>query len=265
LLEDSEFVNYLWNQSEKLKKEIRDRFWQEEQGYYAYLEDEDGVLIRQMEGLGEALVLLSDGFEDSGHRVRSILDRTHRTELGIPCLWPRFDHGDIPLDDRHISEVYHNGRIWPFVSGYFAIAAARKGRIDIFAEEMLRLIDLSEQKGTFAEFYELDKSFAEKRRRQLWSDTGYLGMVYQGLFGMIFEVEGIVFSPSKPYPQDFVETEETISLLNVRYRRAVLDIHVKGFGNHVASFKINGKNQDVPRLDAATVGKQVIEIEVTQP
>ena len=49
------------------------------------------------------------------------------------------------------------------VSGYFAIAAAQFGRYDIFADELVKLTDLSEQNATFAEFYEFDKSFPPKR------------------------------------------------------------------------------------------------------
>jgi hypothetical protein len=267
LMMDSEYVGHLRNQADKLKQSIRETFWNEKLGYYVYLQDEYNEQVEQMEGLGEALVLLSEEFEDSGHRIRSILDHTYRTEIGIPCLWPRFDHGDAPDldDDRHISMRYHNGRIWPFVSGYFAIAAARKGRTDIFTEEWTRLIDLSEQQNTFAEFYELDKSFPSKRSRQLWSDTGYLGMIYQGLFGMVFEVNGIVFAPTKPmlWPYGFDDMNQKISLTNVKYRNAILDIHVTGWGNKVASFKINGEFKKLPELAATATGKQVIEIEVT--
>jgi glycogen debranching enzyme len=271
LMEDSDVVRRLSNEADKLKEKIRERFWQNDKGYYAYVEDEQNELLQQMEGLGEALVLLSEEFEESEHRIRSILDHTHRTDIGIPCLWPRFKHGK-DLDstnihnDDHISERYHNGRIWPFVSGYFAIAAAQKGRADIFAQEMVRLIDLSEQQNTFAEFYELDKTFPEQRRRQLWSDAGYLGMVYQGLFGMVFEANGIVFAPSKPSLKTygFKEMNERISLLNVKYRRAVLDVHVSGYGNQIKSFSVNGKKQDISKLDATLKGKQVIEIEVSE-
>ena len=166
---------------------------------------------------------------------------------------------------HHISERYHNGRIWPFVAGYFAIAAARKGRTDIFTEEWLRLIDLSEQQNTFAEFYELDKSFPPVRRRQLWSDTGYLGMIYQGLFGMVFEVNGIIFAPTKPLlgAYGFDEMSETISLTNVKYRNAILDIFVTGWGNTVVSFRVNGEIRELPKLEATATGKQIIDIEVT--
>jgi hypothetical protein len=272
LMEDSDVVRHLSNEADILKEKIRERFWQEDKGYYAYLEDEHHELVEQMEGLGEALVLLSENFEESGHRIRSILDHTHRTEIGIPCLWPRFQHGgDLNKtnihDDDHISQRYHNGRIWPFVSGYFAIAAAQKGRADIFAQELVRLMDLSEQQNTFAEFYELDKTFPEKRRRQLWSDAGYLGMIYQGLFGMVFEANGIVFAPSKPVlhtSYGLEEMDQRISLLNVKYRQAVLDVHVSGYGNHVKSFSVNGQKQEISKLDATVKGRQIIEIVVSE-
>ena len=110
-----QLIQDLDEKAEALKATIRKRFWLEDKGYYAYMEDEHDQLVEQMEGLGESLVLLSDDFELSGHRRRSILDHTPVTENGIPCRWPQFDHGDVPLDDRHISERYHNGRIWPFV------------------------------------------------------------------------------------------------------------------------------------------------------
>jgi hypothetical protein len=147
--------------------------------------------------------------------------------------------------------------------GYYAIAAARNGRIDIFAEQMMHLMDLSEQNNTFAEFYDLDKTFPHKRRRQLWSDTAFLSMVIKGLFGMTFHVDGVTFSPNKPFPRNFVPIDETISLLNVKYRESVLDIHVKGFGNRVTSFQINGLPFDDPKIFPSSVGRQIIEIEVS--
>ena len=64
--------------------------------------------------------------------------------------------------------------------GYYAVAAARYGRVDILAQQILSMIELSETQNTFAEFYELDKSFPEKQKRQLWSDT--VGTTHQYLY-----------------------------------------------------------------------------------
>lgn len=150
------------------------------------------------------------------------------------------------------------------VSGYIAIAAAKHGRPDIFAEEFANLVDLSEQENTFAEFYNLDKSFPLERSKQLWSDTGYLGMVYKGLFGMDFREDGIHFFPTKVEGNDgFLKMKETVSLLNVKYRRAILDIYLKGVGTKVISFRLNGETRELPpKLYASVTGRQKIEIEV---
>ena len=128
---------------------------------------------------------------------------------------------------------------------------------------MAHLIDLSEQQNTFAQFYEFDKSFPANRKRQLLSDAGYLGMVYKGLFGMNFQTSFLEFAPNKVEGKDGVlAMDETISLLNVKYRKAILDIHVTGLGTNVTSFKLNGEIQKYPKIDAYVSGRQLIEIEV---
>ena len=183
-----------------------------------------------MEGLGQALLLLAEGLETDLIRINRIFANTYRSSVGIPCLWPRFDREETNylLDD--ISEYYHNGRVWPFVQGYWAIAAARHGKVDVFAQEFEHLMKLSQVNNTFAEFYELDGSFPYERRGQLWSRAAFIGMVYYGLFGMELVANGIHFRPVSSFEGD------TISLLNVSYRHAVLDIYLTGSGAKVKSW-----------------------------
>ncbi len=267
---DPQIINELELSAESLRVEIRNRFWLDSEGYYSYMEDEDYQLLVQMEGLGESLLLLSEAFEDpdsvSGSgRIQSILNNTFVHELGIPCLWPPFDLGPEDIYNyKKISERYHNGRIWPFVQGYWAIAAARHGRTDVFARELLALIRLSEIKDTFGEFYELDGSFPMMRRRQLWSATGFLGMIYQGLFGMDFRVDGIVFRPVKPTLEEHdLGLGETISLTNLKYRNMILDIYISGYGNEVATFTLNGAEMEAAFLPIGSAGKYVVEMILT--
>lgn len=268
LLVGDKIIDELETKAKALAQEIKDRFWLMEKGYYSYLEDENMKTLVQMEGLGEALVLLSENLENvtstnnGVERIQSILNNTFFHQLGTPCLWPQFDLGEQDIYDyKTISQRYHNGRIWPFVQGYWAIAAARHGRIDVFARELVALTRLSELKNTFAEYYELDASFPMKRRRQLWSATGYLGMIYQGLFGMVFQVDGIMFHPSKPTLEEHdLGVGDTIALTKVRYRRAEIDVFVSGYGNEVSSCRINGIMKDSPFLSADAIGRHVVEI-----
>ena len=80
---------------------------------------------------------------------------------------------------------------------------------------------------------------------------------------MKFKKGAIAFSPNKVEGLNGVlMTNETMSLLNVKYRNAILDIHVTGFGTNVTSFKVNGDVLELAEIDAWVTGKQVIEIEV---
>ena len=239
----------------KLRDVIRSRLWMDDMGQYAYFEDENQQLVKTVEGLGQALLLLADELETDHTRVDQIFANAYRSSLGIPCLWPRFD-----LKPKGVFEYYHNGRVWPFVQGYWAIAAARHGKVDVFAEEFENLMKLSQMSNTFAEFYELDGSFLPSRRRQLWSSAGFVGMVYHGLFGLELLRDGIQFRPAKPA----TPFANTVSLWNIPYRQAKLTIHLSGSGSKVESFKLNGVLAERPFLPATSVGPQKIEIIVSE-
>lgn len=248
-------ISLLKIKATKLQQAIRKRLWRSDLGYYSYMESYRNVTADQMEGLGEALVLLSDGFETDPGRIESIFQNTHRTSRGLPCLWPRFN---IP-EKFDIASYYHNGRIWPFVQGYWAIAAARHSKLEVFEQELNSLISLSQEKNTFAEFYELDGSFPSKRSRQLWSGSGFLAMVYYGLFGIFFTPEGIKFQPSKP---EGTKLDSRISLENMTYRSMVLDIYISGKGTKIKTFKLDGVLRETPFLSATSTGHHVVEIEL---
>ena len=256
------------SRAETLKNAIRSRLWQEDLGYYAYLEDSNEELVTQMEGLGESLLLLAPDLESNDTRIQQLFNNTHRTLHGIPCLWPPFEEkGYNPKDP---ATYYHNGRIWPFVQGYWAIAAARHGQVTVFGEELDRLARLahilpnssssssssSNSIPTFAEFYEVNGTHLWERRRQLWSSAGFLGMILQGLFGIQMEPEGLRFRPIKP-PQ---LVDQVITLTNLTYREAVLTIQVYGHGAVIKYFQINGEPKTESILPANAQGLQTIEI-----
>ena len=237
---------------EALRNSIRSTLWFSQRGYYAYVQDEYNQLMEQMEGLGESLALLDD-FETDPIRIQSIFTSTYRSIRGIPCLWPQFKHTGQQQD---ISNYYHNGRIWPFVQGYWGLAAARHGQLDVFAEELANLVWLSEQGNTFAEFYELNGTFVEERVRQLWSDTACLCMIFHGLFGMKFLPAGIAFAPLVPastFPGK-------ITLHGVHYRSMILNIEVHGFGTHVVSCTLNGQPNPDAFVNANLTGTHTVSI-----
>ncbi len=233
----------------KLKAAINARFWLPDKGYYAYFLDEAGALNPRMEGLGEAFAILT-GVADAG-RARQILLSTPTTPWGFPCLWPQFEEWrDYKRDFAH---YYHNGMIWPFVEGYWAWAASQSRDLPVFTRELDALVKLSEKNDTFMELYRPEDGAPDGSPRQLWSASGFLSMIYHGLFGMDFQENGVRFAPVVP------ERFEQLTLSNLKYRDSELRVVVKGHGTRVRGFKVDGKAQR-PVFDAAKTGPHEIEI-----
>ena len=245
-----EDVRPLREKAARLKEAINARLWQPDKGYYAYFLDENGVLDSRMEGLGEAFAILT-GVADT-KRANQILRSTPTTEWGFPCLWPQYEEWrDYKRDFAH---YYHNGMIWPFVEGYWAWAASQMRDVPTFRRELDAAVKLSEKNDTFMELYRPEDGKPDGSPRQLWSASGFLSMIYHGLFGMAFEQDGIRFAPVVP------ERFQTLTLSNVKYRDAVLQITVKGSGTKIHEFKLDGKKQRQPVFPAASKGRHEIEI-----
>ena len=234
----------------KLKTAINTRLWLPEKGYYAYFLDENGALDPRMEGLGEAFAILT-GVADA-KRARQILRSTPTTAWGFPCLWPQYEEWrDYKRDFAH---YYHNGMIWPFVEGYWAWAASELGDAQVLGRELDALVRLSEKSDTFMELYRPEDGKPDGSPRQLWSASGFLSMVYHGLFGMAFEENGVRFAPVVP------ERFQELTLSDAKYRDAQLHLVIKGAGTRVRQFKLDGKRQRKPFFPASSTGQHEIEI-----
>ncbi|MDD5501842.1 MAG: glycoside hydrolase 100 family protein [Candidatus Thermoplasmatota archaeon] len=260
-----EETDALAEKAEKLSLAINENLWIEESGFYAYYKDENGALSDRMEGLGEALVVLF-GIADE-ERAAKVLESTYVSDYGIPCLWPQFTEWILfeydPFDETvgydmaryNDPDYYHNGQIWPFVMGYWALGAAKYDRVDLFAHELDALSELTKSGGTFMEFYITNGGKVDGSRTQLWSEAGYLAMIYQGIFGMNFEEEGISFDLCVPS-----EFKGETRLSNIPYRNAILNITIHDSGLNIAKFAIDGKEQNEKSISGDISGTHSIEI-----
>jgi hypothetical protein len=88
----------------------------------------------------------------------------------------------------------------------------------------------------------------------LWSASGFLSMVYHGLFGMAFEENGVRFAPVVP------ERFQELTLSDAKYRDAQLHLVIKGAGTPVRQYKLDGKRQRKPFFPASSTGQHEIEI-----
>lgn len=246
-------IQELEDKARLLKASIQRRLWSPSNNNYAYFEDENGMLVETAEGLGISLALLD--FEDD-ERNDMILESTHTTEHGVACLWPPFNYS-ADVWEWKISNHYHNGRLWPFVQGYWAMAAAQHKHMALLADALKSLTTLSQRGNTFAEYYELNATFPQERRSQLWSATGYLSMFYHGIFGIRLEPDGIRFSPMKPIDM----FDDTIHLKNLRYRGMVLNIHLVGSGTTIKSFELNHEKKSDAFIKSNEVG--IIDVDIS--
>ncbi len=213
-----------------VKAGINKYLWMPEKGYYAQYLYGRAYKIQspRPEALGEALCIVF-GIADK-QRAEQIVSSVPLTAYGISCIYPQIPN--IP--------PYHNNAIWPFVQTYWLWASAKAGNeravlesiADIYRPAALFLtnkenmvVDNGDFNGT-----QINSSV------MLWSLSGNLSIVHKVLFGIHFNAKDISFAPFVPHSMAGKR-----SLNNFKYRNAVLNIEMEGFGNKIKSFTIDGK------------------------
>lgn len=226
-----------------MKAAVNRHFWMEKEGRYRYLVDPFGN-CDSMEGMGNAFALLL-GIADA-EQAEQVLENQHITPGGISCLWPTFTRY------RSISETdygRHSGTVWPHIQSFWADAALQNGRPDLFDGEFWHMTQRAVRDGYFAEIYHPDSGTVyggvqedkgegirlwESCKKQTWSATGYLRMIFFDLLGMNFEQEGVRFTPYLPEGVSVLEVSD-ISIRGKKYH-----ICVRGTGHEIQSFMVNG-------------------------
>ena len=156
--------------------------------------------------------------------------------------------------------------------GFWAEAAARAGKPEVFGHELFNLAAHAVRDKQFAEIYhpvtgQIYGGLQENGKqgiilwqatsRQTWAATAYLRMILLGLAGMRFDADGIRFQPCVPKGISSVE------LRNVNYRSMNLDLTIRGTGTTVKQCLINGKESRDRRLAAQAEGSQKVSIVLT--
>lgn len=232
------------NKALNIKNAINKYFWLEDKGTYRYLIDDYGTCDFQ-EGIGVSFAILF-GVADND-QINKILSSVYIAPQGIPCVWPSFSRY-LKADQTGFGR--HSGTIWPHIEAFFADAACKNGRVDLFEKELNLLSARAFRDGNFAEIYHpfsgqiyggrqemFEVGILEGRAvlKQTWSATGYLRLILFDLIGMRFTNKGIEFNPT------LVMDINEIFLDNIVYRGSVLSIHVVGSGNVVDKIYVNDK------------------------
>ena len=229
--------------AEKMKKAINTHFWSEENEKYRYIVDDFGGCDSD-EGMGNAFVLLFGIADDD--KTQKVLKNQHITDYGIPCVYPSFS--------RYKGGYgRHSGTVWPHIQAFWADAAAIGGRYDLFDKEFNMLTDCSVRDGYFSEIYHPDTGerygglqefkkqgniMWESEKKQTWSATGYLHMMFSDIIGMKFENGGIRFCPYIPNGLDSIESGG-LSVMGCN-----ISIKINGNGSKIKKFTVNGEQTE---------------------
>jgi len=234
-----------------LKSAINEHFWQEEKGFYGQFiyGRTYKALSPKSETLGEALCVLFDISDKK--QSNAIIEKTPMVPYGAACVYPQ-----IPK-----MPPYHNNGIWPFVQAFWNISAAKQLNYSALEHGLASFyrpvgLFLTNKENFVAQNGDFQGTEINSDR-QLWSVAGNMAMIYRVLLGMNFEKDGIILAPVVPKVYG-----KTIKVSNFKYRKAILDFEVKGFGNEITSVSIDGKEQEKAFIPGDLEGEHVIVIEL---
>ena len=243
-----------------LKTAINQRLWNPEKSTYGYFIHGAGPLVGQrddtQEGIGVSFAILF-GVADP-QQTQSLLHTVHRTPHGLTTQWPHFARFSDTQPGRH------NVMVWPLVNGMWACAAAQSNDLPMFQAEVENLARLTA--GSGGRFYEIYNPLNGQPdggwqgghwgplADQTWSATAYLRMIYQGLFGMGFQPNGLHFAPKLPSGWG------AVALQGVHYRGMTLDIVLQGHGTRIVHIRIDGQVKPQAFVPAALAGRHTVTL-----
>ncbi len=264
--ENSELAVAYQKKAETLKKNILKYFYNSDNNNFNYIIDQNGHVHSYQEALGISFAVIFGIIE--GEKTKQLVENAIVSKYGITSIAPDFPRYSEEIPGRH------NNLIWPMVNGFFAHAALIAKNFKTYDHELFSLTHLAidEDKGNynFREIYnpnsgkpdggyqawgaERPNYHWESCKEQTWSATAYISMVLNGLFGMNFNEQSLSFSPFLPDEIGSIELKDLV------YRNSKLNISVKGKGNSIASFMLDGKEQSDSSIPSAIRGDHNIVI-----
>jgi glycogen debranching enzyme len=174
-----------WKQNaERLALKINNEYWNEEAKFYYDTIRRDGSKDPSIRP-NALVLLLTDAVKDP-HKTTSVLERIEQEDLttgwGVRTL--------SSLDRKYHPALYHDGAVWPLVTGWAALAEAKAGRseqalyyINCMAERILA------ENGMFAETYRGDKPDPfNSCILQAWSVSMYIYALREMMLGMKLDI-----------------------------------------------------------------------------
>lgn len=235
--------------ADTLRAAMAERLWMPALGRHAQFTYGRTAMSRspRFEALGEALALLTG--VTPREQWTTVVARGPLMVAGAPTFWP-FIEG-VPF--------YHNATVWPFVTAYWAWAAADAGDASVVEHAILAMtrgtaLFLTNKENLVAETGHFEGT-ALNSDRQLWSVAGSLAVQYRLLFGLRVDHDRLRFEPVVPGPY-----RGERELRGLRYRDATLTVRVRGTGTRVRSATLDGRPLVRAEVPATLRGPHVVEL-----
>ena len=249
LLQDEEAAEKHKQIALGLKKSINQYLWMPRQGYYGQYRYGRNykILSGRAEALGEALCVL---FGIAGkQRQKKVIQNTPVHEFGISCIFPQIP--GVP--------PYHNKAVWPFVQAYWSLAAAKAGNEAALTQSISAIYRPAALFLTNKENFVLANGDYGGTQinsdNMLWSLAGNLSTIYKIFFGLHFRTNCLEFRPF--VPQAFRGRHQ---LYGFRYRNAILNLQIEGYGNSIESITLDGELLPEAKIPGNLEGKHEVKI-----
>lgn len=247
-LGDTETARKAKSQAGRIAKAVNEHLWMPSKGYYGmYLYGRDNLIMNpRAETLGESLAIMWDIANQE--RAKTITENNPTTPFGVAIFYPQI--ADMP--------AYHNNALWPWVASWWAMANAKAGNEAGVMQAIGSVFRPAALFCTNKENFNLDNGDIATRlnsSNMLWCLSGNLAITHKILFGVDFRKDTLAFHPFVPKA-----LAGTRTLHNFKYRGATLDITVKGHGDKIKAFKVNGRKQQAFILAEKAHGKLNVEI-----
>lgn len=244
----SALASFFDSRAAAIKLGMNKHLWLEDRGQYSiYLYGRRfPVLAKQSDAMGNALSILSG--ISSPERAKTISENVACEPFGTPCIYPN-------LKDQY---PYHNDATWPFVQGYWMRACAKAGNEQALMHSIAALYRGAALWLSNEENYEISTGDYQLTKlnspRQLWSVAAQAAIVPHVYFGINYEADRLVFTPFVPKA-----LKGNRKLSGFKYRKAILDVSIRGFGTEIKEFLVDGKPSR-PELAGDISGHHTVDI-----
>ena len=231
-----------------LKEAINTHLWIESRGCYSqYLYGRTSLVASpRSDALGQALCII---FGIADHvRARRIVSVTYASPFGVTCFSPQIPN----------VYSYHNNAVWPYIQAYWMWAAVVAGNNQAVTHSIASIYRPAALNASHTDVFSADSGEPVATANSsipLLSIAATLSVAQRAIAGITLEEEGIAFHPVVPRGWSGKNL-----LNNFRYRKAILDISVQGFGDQVRACYLDGKKQNKAFLPSSLTGRHSVRL-----